>query len=66
MSDDEISNPGLEESKDDSFVLSDPGLQGSPPFLRKGSLLPVEGSKHHTEAAMGDGLGDRDGGQEIM
>jgi hypothetical protein len=53
VSDDEISNPGLEESKDDSFVLSDPGLQDSPPFLRKGSP-PVEGSKHHTEAATRD------------
>jgi hypothetical protein len=35
-------------------------------FLRKGSLLPVEGFKHHTEAATGDGVGDRDGGREIM
>ena len=66
VSDDEISNPGLDEAKDDSFVLSDPLPQDSPPFLRKGSLLPVEGSKHRTEAATGDGLGDRNGGQEIV
>jgi hypothetical protein len=52
VSDDEISNPGLDEAGDDSLVLSDP--------------LPIEGSKHHTEAAIGDGPGDRDGGQEIM
>ena len=56
----------LMEANDDSFALSDPVLEGSPPFLRKGSLLPVEGSKHHTEAATKDGLGDRYGGQEIM
>jgi hypothetical protein len=66
VSDDEISNPGLEESKDDSFALSDPDPQDSPPFLRKGSLLSVEGFKHRTEAATGDGLGDRYGRQEIM
>jgi hypothetical protein len=65
VSDDEISNPGLEEAKDDSFVLSDPVLQDSPPFLRTGSLLPDEGSKHHAEAATGDGVEDRDGGREI-
>ena len=57
---DEISNLGLEEARYDSLVFSDPDLQDSPPFLRKGSLLPVEGSKHHTEAATGDGVGDRE------
>jgi hypothetical protein len=66
VSDDEISNLGLDEAEDDSFVLSDPVLQGSPSFPRAGSLLPIKGSKHHTEAAMGDGFGDRDGGQKIM
>jgi hypothetical protein len=66
VSDDEISNPGLDEAEDDSFILSDPLPQDSLPFLHRASRLPVEGSKHYTEAAIGDGLGDRDGGQEIM
>jgi hypothetical protein len=70
VSDDEISNPGLDEAEDNSFVLSDPVLQGSPPFPRTGNFLPIKGSKHHTEAAMGDGFGDGDGdgdgGQTIM
>jgi hypothetical protein len=65
VSDDEISNPGLEEA-DDSFILSDPVLEDSPPFPRTCSLLPVEGYKHHTEAATGDRVGDRDRGREIM
>jgi hypothetical protein len=63
-SDHEISNLGLEDAGDDSLVFSDPDLQDPLPFLRKGSHLPVEGSKHHTET--GDGVGDRDGGREIM
>jgi len=66
VSDDEISNLGLAEARDDPFVLSDPLSQDSPPFLHRGSRLPIENSKHHSEAAMGDGLEDRDGGQEIM
>jgi hypothetical protein len=66
VSDNEISNPGLEEAKDDSFVLSDPVLEDSPPFTRTGSLLPTEGYKHHTKAATGDGVGDNDRGREIM
>jgi hypothetical protein len=66
VSDYEISNPGLEEAGDDSYVVSDPDPQDSPPFLRKGILLPDEGSKHHIKAATGDRLGDRDEGQEIM
>jgi hypothetical protein len=66
LSDNEISNPGLEEAKDDSFVLSDPVLEDSPPFTRTGSLLPIEGYKHHTKAATGDGVEDRDRGREIM
>jgi len=65
-SDDEISNLGLEEAGNDSLVFSDPDPQDFPLFLRKGSPLPDEGSKHHIEAATGDGLGDRYGGQEIM
>jgi hypothetical protein len=66
VSDDEISNPGLEEAEDNSFVFSDPVPQDSLQFPRTGSLLPVEGSKHHTEAATGDRVGDRDGGRNIM
>jgi hypothetical protein len=71
-SDDEISNLGLDEAQDDSFGLSDFPLQDSPLSLHRGSLLPVEGSKHHTEVATRDGLRegdrlrDRYGGQEIM
>jgi hypothetical protein len=66
VSDDKISNLGLEEAGDDSYVFSEPDPQDSPPFLRKGRLLPDEGSKHHIEEATGDGFGDIYGGQEIM
>jgi hypothetical protein len=54
------------KARDDSFILSNLLPQDSSPFLYKDNRLPVEGSKHHTEAAIGDGLGDRYGGQEIM
>lgn len=50
-SDREISNFGLDEEADTSFV-SDSLPAGSPEFLRKYNPLPsIEGSKHHTEEA---------------
>jgi hypothetical protein len=52
-SDEEVPNLGLDEVGDISFV-SDLGLLDSPQFLRKVNLLPIEGSKHHTEEAEGD------------
>jgi hypothetical protein len=58
-SDEEISNLGLDEVGDASFVSLDPSLPDSPPFLRNDNLLPTEGSKHHTEKAEGDGDGLR-------
>jgi hypothetical protein len=61
-SDEEISNFGLEEVGDTSFVsTSGPSLPASPQFLRKDNLHPIEGSKHHTEEAEGDGVGAGDG-----
>jgi hypothetical protein len=59
-SDEEISNLGLDEVEDESLIFADPGLPNSPQFLRKDNLLPIEGSKHHTEEAEGDGARDGD------
>jgi hypothetical protein len=60
-SDEEVSNLGLGEVGDSSFI-SDLDLPDSPQFLRKDNLLPIEGSKHLTEEVEGD----RDRAGEIV
>jgi hypothetical protein len=45
-SDEEISNPGLGEVEDNSFIFADPVIPKTPQFLRKDNLLSTEGSKH--------------------
>jgi hypothetical protein len=59
-SDEEISNPGLDEVEDESLIFADPVLPDSPQFLRKDNLLPIEGSKYHMEEVEEDGARDGD------
>jgi len=66
VSEDEISDPGLEEIEDDSFALSDPALQRSAPLMRLDSLLPNQDTKHHTETETGYGVEDTDGRPEVV
>jgi len=69
-SDDEISNLGLDEVGDTSFESTHFSLPPSPEFLRNNNLRLIEGSKHHTEEAEGDGVRigaeDGDGVRVIM
>lgn len=57
--DEEVCNLGPDEVENASFI-SDFDLPDSPEFLRKVNLLPIEGSKHHTEDSNEDE--DRVGG----